>query len=81
MSSALVHRILPAEPYATLDDYLAAGGGRALDAARQVEPEALIAEIEAAGLRGRGGAGFPTAHQVAHDRGQRLARAGRTRSS
>jgi NADH:ubiquinone oxidoreductase subunit F (NADH-binding) len=56
-----VNRILPATPIATLDDYLAAGGGRAIDAARRVEPEAVVAEIEAAGLRGRGGAGFPTA--------------------
>ena len=58
--TTLVNRTLPATPFAGLDDYLAAGGGRALDAARQVEPEALIAEIEASGLRGRGGAGFPT---------------------
>ena len=57
----LTNRILPAAPFATLDDYLAAGGGRALEAARRVEPEALIGEIEASGLRGRGGAGFPTA--------------------
>jgi NADH-quinone oxidoreductase subunit F len=57
---SLAHRILPAEPFGTLDAYLAAGGGRALDAARRVEPEAIIAEIDASGLRGRGGAGFPT---------------------
>jgi NADH-quinone oxidoreductase subunit F len=57
---SLANRILPAEPFGTLDAYLEAGGGRALDAARRVEPEAIIAEIDASGLRGRGGAGFPT---------------------
>src|SRR5262249_38758123 len=35
-------------------------GGRGLEVANEVEPEALIDEVEAAGLRGRGGAGFPT---------------------
>ena len=57
---SLLHRILPAAPLADLDAYRSAGGGRAIDAARRVEPAALIDEIEASGLRGRGGAGFPT---------------------
>ncbi len=56
----LVHRVLPPEPYASLDEYLARGGGVGLANARQVAPVAIIDEIEASGLRGRGGAGFPT---------------------
>nr|MDQ6909934.1 hypothetical protein [Actinomycetota bacterium] len=55
-----VHRVLFPHPITTLDEYVKAGGGEGLDAARQVDPETLIAEIEASGLRGRGGAGFPT---------------------
>ncbi|MEW6153714.1 MAG: NADH-ubiquinone oxidoreductase-F iron-sulfur binding region domain-containing protein [Actinomycetota bacterium] len=55
-----MNRVLPERAYETLDDYVAAGGGRGLEAARAVAPEVVIAEIEASGLRGRGGAGFPT---------------------
>jgi NADH:ubiquinone oxidoreductase subunit F (NADH-binding) len=52
-----VRRVLDAEPVTSLSDY---DGGGAVDAARSLGPEAVIAAIAEAGLRGRGGAGFPT---------------------
>jgi NADH-quinone oxidoreductase subunit F len=53
-------RVLDPAPVRTLDDYLQGGGGKALDLARKAEPEGVIGALEASGLRGRGGAGFPT---------------------
>jgi len=44
----------------SLDDYLAAGGGRGLEAALSLSPRQVIEAVELSGLRGRGGAGFPT---------------------
>jgi NADH:ubiquinone oxidoreductase subunit F (NADH-binding) len=55
-----VHRVLAPEPVVDLADHQRRHGGEGLDAARVVEPDVIIAEVLAAGLRGRGGAGFPT---------------------
>jgi NADH-quinone oxidoreductase subunit F len=41
-------------------DYRAAGGFRGLGKALSMGPEGVVAELLKAGLRGRGGAGFPT---------------------
>jgi NADH-quinone oxidoreductase subunit F len=45
---------------ATLAEYEAAGGYAALRKAFSLGPDAVIAEVKAAGLVGRGGAAFPT---------------------
>ena len=45
----------------SLDEYVAGGGGRGLEVALGASPEAVIEEVAKSGLRGRGGAGFPTA--------------------
>jgi NADH:ubiquinone oxidoreductase subunit F (NADH-binding) len=56
-------RVLPTDPIESLDDYVTAGGGAAVDAARRRGPEGVLAEIERSGLGGRGGAGFPAARK------------------
>lgn len=43
----------------SLEDYAATGGWQGLAKARDLGPEATVAEVTASGLRGRGGAGFP----------------------
>ena len=55
-----LNRVLDADVVPDLAAYEAAGGGEALRAARASEPVAVIEVVEASGLRGRGGAGFPT---------------------
>lgn len=45
---------------ASLDAYLAAGGGTGLERARSLGPEQTAKEVSLSRLRGRGGAGFPT---------------------
>lgn len=47
-------------PY-RIDEYIAVGGWSALARAlREMTPEEVIEEVRSSGLRGRGGAGFPT---------------------
>lgn len=53
-------RLLDPEPVRSLDDHREAGGGRGLIAARRLGTDGVILDLEASGLRGRGGAGFPT---------------------
>src|SRR5882724_3879609 len=56
----LVHRVLYPTPIASIGDYLEARGGHGLVAAGGLSAEEIINTLEASGLRGRGGAGFPT---------------------
>jgi NADH-quinone oxidoreductase subunit F len=45
---------------ANINHYIANGGYAALNSALTMQPEKIIEEVKRAGLRGRGGAGFPT---------------------
>ena len=48
----------------SIDDYISVGGYSALaKALGSMDPEAVIDQVEEAGLRGRGGGGFPTARK------------------
>jgi NADH:ubiquinone oxidoreductase subunit F (NADH-binding) len=53
--------VIPQHAVATLDAYLESGGGQGVSNARRQGPDAVLDEIARAGLRGRGGAGFPAA--------------------
>ena len=56
----MTQRLLPQVPITSVSDYIAAGGGAGISAARDLGPAAAIETVRASGLRGRGGAGFPT---------------------
>ena len=53
-------RVFDREPVDTLDAYRRRGGGRGLEAASRMGLIGVVESLEASGLRGRGGAGFPT---------------------
>ena len=67
--------LLPTEPVTSLDAYLATDtGGLGIARAQEIGPQATIEELRRAGLRGRGGAGFPTATKWAGVAGQSAGR-------
>ena len=58
--------LLPRAPVTSIDAYLAtATGGRGIERAQRLGPEATVEIVLAAGLRGRGGGGFPTGRKWA----------------
>ena len=44
----------------SIESYIASGGYIALPKALKMDPPQIIDEVKRSGLRGRGGAGFPT---------------------
>jgi NADH-quinone oxidoreductase subunit F len=62
--------LLPDAPLDSFAEYARdRDGGRGLDAARKLGADGVIDELTAAGLRGRGGAGFPAGRKWASIRG------------
>ena len=53
------HWLIPETPYESYDQYLEKTGENAVAKALQMSPEDVLDEVQRAGLRGRGGAGFP----------------------
>jgi NADH-quinone oxidoreductase subunit F len=62
MSDPIIFNTLKFDQPWTLENYLKVGGYKALSKVinEKLTPESIIAEVKASGLRGRGGAGFPT---------------------
>jgi NADH-quinone oxidoreductase subunit F len=60
MESKLLSEHYHLDDFRTLKGYQAKGGYEVLKKALKMQPQAIIDEVKASGLRGRGGAGFPT---------------------
>jgi NADH-quinone oxidoreductase subunit F len=58
--SKLLSEFYHLDEYISLAGYKKNGGYEVLKKALKMEPKAIIEEVKASGLRGRGGAGFPT---------------------
>jgi len=61
METPLTRNILPGEKPPDLAQYEKSGGYAALREALRMSPDDIMGEVKEANLRGRGGAGFPTA--------------------
>ncbi|MCB9084715.1 MAG: NADH-quinone oxidoreductase subunit NuoF [Bdellovibrionaceae bacterium] len=60
METKLLTEHYDKDEYIGLDGYKKHGGYEVLKKALKMDPKAIIEEVKASGLRGRGGAGFPT---------------------
>jgi NADH-quinone oxidoreductase subunit F len=60
MAKSTHHWLIPSSPYENYAAYSKATGDHAVQKARKGTPEAILAEVERSGLRGRGGGAFPT---------------------